>query len=194
MQGSSLAGAMPCLLGARRWTLCHLWTTQGSVQAWARLRDTPRPIPAGQGQSGGFSAPAQRTEGTANTAISAGPQRRSPSQQWSQLGNWTPWALGTGPVARLQCCSLLCACPQADLGLPSRGQGPGPSQASASAHQLFPRPRAGGGPALFALSQSGLCVPDSRTSRGREGIREVDREVEAGRGSRCKPGGAGGWG
>lgn len=48
--------------------------------------------------------------------------------------------LGTGPLARPQRCSLLCACAQADLGLPRRGQGPGPSQASASAHQLFPRP------------------------------------------------------
>lgn len=45
---------------------------------------------------------------------------------------------------------------------------------------------AGAGPALFALSQPGPCVPDPRASSGREGIREVDGRVEAGRGSRCK--------
>lgn len=53
----------------------------------------PGPTPAGQGQCAGFPALTQGTEGTPNTATpTAGPQRRSPLREWSQLGHWIPGA------------------------------------------------------------------------------------------------------
>lgn len=110
----------------------------------------PRPHSAGQGQSGGFSALTQTTEGAASTAIpTAGPQRRSPQHRWSQLRDWTPQTWEQVPVARLPHCPLLFARPQADLGLPSCGHRPGPNEAPAAAHQLFLRP---------GRARAGLCL------------------------------------
>lgn len=97
-----------------------------------------------------FLGPDPDNGGAASTAIpTAGPQRRSPQQRWSQLRDWTPQTWEQVPVARLPHCPLLFARPQADLGLPSCGHRPGPSEAPAAAHQLFLRP---------GRARAGLCL------------------------------------
>lgn len=191
-QGSSLAGAMPCSSGPRRWTLCHLWTTQGSVQAWAGLRDSQAPHQRGESNLE-VSQPPPREQRVPQTQPSPpldlrgeAPRSSGPSQE---TGLHAPGDRSPCQTAALL--ATLCMCP---------GR-PGPSQAWARtwaqpglclrAPAVSPA-RAGAGPALFALSQPGPCVPDPRASGGREGIREVDGRVEAGRGSRCKVGGGGG--
>ena len=120
-----------------------------------------------QGQPGRFLTLPQRTQGTANTATcTAGPGKRSPWSSGPQLGIWTPWAWEQLPWPG---CSAAChsACSHQHLGLLWPWASTRPSEA-ATVHQLFPDPGRQP-PALFALSQPGLCLPDRRhPPRGRE--------------------------
>lgn len=104
--------------------------------------------------------------------------------------------MGPGSPCQMQHCPLLCACSQEDIGLPWSWALTWAHQAAATEHQLFPQP----GPALFALSQPGLCFRDPRVPRGREGTgRWISRwgwggwRCEAGGGDGGTGGGTGRW-
>lgn len=151
-RGGSLVGARLAQGGG----LCATCGLGGVCKRGLGCKTPPRPTPAGQGQSGGFSAPTQETEGTLNTAIpTPGSQRKSPLQKWSQLGNWTPWAWEEVPLQAAGP-SLPWERTRAQRGCCCR------------APAVFPT-RADTGRALFALSQPGLCVRDPRAARGSEG-------------------------
>lgn len=151
-QGSHLAGPGPVwgAEGARRWPLCHC----GLGGAWTTCKTPPVPTPAGQGQCAGFSA---LTQGTPNTATpTAGTQRRSPLQEWSQLGHSIPGAWEQ---------VLLPGC----WASPAFGHRPGPSEAAAAAHQLFPQP---GQPGFVCIESAGSVCPGPAGTEGQGGEQE----------------------
>lgn len=164
-----MLGPGPVFWEARRWLLCHLWP-RGNVHAWTRLQDAPRPDTGrsraiwrfisprpGKGRYGKHSHPHSWA------SEEKPPFRSDPSWETGLHGpgNKSPCQVA-GP-------SLPWAPTWAQPGCCRRAPAVSPARADA-------------GPALFALSQPGLCVRDPRAPRGREGSREVDGRVEAGRG------------
>lgn len=86
----------------------------------------------------------------------------------SLAGKLVSLGLRTAPLTRLPLPATLGA-PRKTWAFPARRHLPGPREAAAAtAHQLFSPTLAGAGPALFALSQPGLCVRD-RGHRGQGG-------------------------
>lgn len=144
-----------------------------SVGWAARL---PGPTPAGREQSGGFSAPTQRTEGTANTAIpTAGPQRRSPPQQWSQPGNWTPCAWGQVPLPDRSAARYSVHVPRQTWAFPGVGKDLGPARPLPPRTSCFPG-RGGRWPRFVCFESAGSVRPGPAGIRGQGGDQGGGRE------------------
>lgn len=143
---------------------------------------TSQPHSAGQGQSGGFSALTQTTEGTGSTAVpTAGPQRRSPQQRWSQLRDWTPQAWEQVPLPDCRTARYSLHVPRQTWAFLAVGIDLGPARPPPPRTSCFSDP-GGRGPGFVCVESAGSVRPGPAGTKGQERMREVDGWVETRRG------------
>lgn len=138
--------------------------------------ETPRPHTSGARAIWRFLSPHPENRGyRKHSHPTAGPQRRSPPQQWSQPGNWTPCAWGQVPLPDRSAARYSVHVPRQTWAFPGVGKDLGPARPLPPRTSCFPGP-GGRWPRFVCFESAGSVRPGPAGIKGQGGDQGGGRE------------------